>query len=197
MQSSLWCCILDWQSLWSLGSLRQQTEVTAPAHTWSAYTIRSSWQQCPFIGQHHRSSYRLQQRVSLTLVLVYQGKDNDCSTLAGNTPTTGSWIWHLQARGYKLCLSWPKSPGCTIGEFLGVNCPNAYACLDLQEVLLVASYTVLCVSVFYFVCLRRCGHLNLLCWVSGWWRIFLCYMSEAFMLVFRHPLFFVFVLICR
>ena len=36
---------------------------------------------------------------------------------------------------------------CTIGKFLSVACPNA--CLDLQEVLLVA--TVLCVSVSIFV----------------------------------------------
>ena len=44
----------------------------------------------------------------------------------------------------KNCLSWPKSPGCTAREFLGdVACPNSH--LDLQEVLLVATYTVLCV----------------------------------------------------
>ena len=36
--------------------------------------------------------------------------------------------------------------------FLGVACPNA--CLDLQEVLLVATYCFVCVCVFnvYFVC---------------------------------------------
>ena len=33
----------------------QATEVAAPKHMWSVYTIRSFWQQCPFIGQHHRS----------------------------------------------------------------------------------------------------------------------------------------------
>ena len=46
-----------------------------------------------------------------------------------------------------------------------------------------------CVCLCVYLCLRRWGQWNSLCWISGWWRIFPCYLSEALMLLIPYNCF--------